>query len=93
MSVVYMGLTRTTFFFLSLANKNEIARLAKLLMERLFKGKDALTEESVDVVVEYSDMNSETVLKSELAKAISISTSKSKSGQANRIFSSLKKRK
>jgi hypothetical protein len=36
-------------------------------------------------------MKSETDLKSELAKAISISTAKPKSGQADKIFSSLKK--
>jgi hypothetical protein len=29
----------------ALANKNELSRLAKSLMERLFKGKCALTEE------------------------------------------------
>jgi hypothetical protein len=43
-------------------------------MEILFKGKCPLTEEmqreeGVDVVVEYSDMKSETDLKSELATA------------------------
>jgi hypothetical protein len=48
-------------------------------------------EEDVNVVVEYSDMKSETDLKSELAKAISTSTAKPKSGQADKIFSSLKK--
>jgi hypothetical protein len=45
----------------ALANNNEIARLAKSLIERLYKGKRALTEEmqreeNVNVVVEYSDM-------------------------------------
>jgi hypothetical protein len=52
-------------------------------MEKLFKGKCALTEEmkgedDVNVAVEYSDMNSETDLKSELAKAISMSTAEPK---------------
>jgi hypothetical protein len=79
----------------ALAKKNEIARLAKSLLERLFKGNCALTEEmkgeGVDVFVEYSDIKSETDLKSELAKAISISTTKPKSGQASSIFSLLKK--
>jgi hypothetical protein len=78
-----------------LANKNEIARLAKSLMKGLCKGKCALTEEmqrEEDVkVVEYSDTKSETDLKYELAKAISISTAKPKSGQAHKIFSSIKK--
>jgi hypothetical protein len=37
-------------------------------------------------------MKSETDLKSELAKAISISAAKPESGQADKIFSSLKKR-
>jgi hypothetical protein len=77
------------------ADKNEIARLAKSLMERLFKGKCALTKEmqrgDVNVAVEYSDMKSETDLKSELAKAMSISSAKPKSGQADRMFSSLKR--
>jgi hypothetical protein len=64
-----------------LANKNEIAQLAKSLLERLFAGKCALTEETqrdVNVVVEYSDMKPETDLKSELAKAVSISINKTK---------------
>jgi flagellar motor switch protein FliG len=52
-------------------------------MERFFKGKCALAE--------YADMKSETHIKSELPKAISISTAKLKSGQAEEIFSSLKK--
>jgi hypothetical protein len=54
--------------FFALANKNEIARLAKSLMNRLFKGKCTLTEEMQsddDVnVVEKSNMKSETDLKS-----------------------------
>jgi hypothetical protein len=75
-----------------LANKNEIARLIQLLLERLFKGKCALTEEmqreeDVNVFVKSSDMKSETDLKSELEKAISIRTAKPKSGQADKIFS------
>jgi hypothetical protein len=44
-----------------------------------------------DVVVEYSDMKSETALKSELAKAIYISTTKSKSRHVGKIFLSFKK--
>jgi hypothetical protein len=49
---------------------NERARLAKLLMERVFKGKCALIEgiqreEDVNIAVEYEDMNSDTNLKSE----------------------------
>jgi tetrahydrodipicolinate N-succinyltransferase len=84
-------------YFLALANKNEIARLAKLLIERLFKEKCALTEEmqgeDVNVVAEYSDMKSQTDLESVLAKAVLISTAKQKkkSGQADKIFSLLKK--
>jgi hypothetical protein len=76
--------------FFALANKNEIAGLAKSLMERLFKGKCALKEEMQregDVnVVEYSDMKSEIDLKYE-----SISMAKPKSRQAETIFSSFKK--
>jgi hypothetical protein len=53
----------------------------------LFKRKQ---REDVNVVVEYFDMKSETDLKSESAKAISISTAKPKSGQADKIFSTLK---
>jgi hypothetical protein len=48
-------------------------------------------KEDVNVVVDYSDMKLETDLKSELAKAISISKAKPKSGQADTIFSLLKK--
>jgi hypothetical protein len=48
-------------------------------------------EEDVNVAVKYSDMKSETDLESELAKAVSITTAKPKSGQAGKIFSSLKK--
>jgi hypothetical protein len=64
-------------------------------MEGLFKKRKwALTEEmqrkDVNVVVDYSNMKSETDLKSELAKAISISRAKPKSGQADTIFSLLK---
>jgi hypothetical protein len=40
---------------------------------------------------EYADLQSETGRKSELAKAISISTAKPKSREADKIFSSLKK--
>jgi hypothetical protein len=43
-------------------------------------------------VVKYSDMKSETDLKTELTKAISISTAKPKSGQADKIFSPLKRK-
>jgi hypothetical protein len=54
--------------FSALASKNEIVRLAKSLIERLFKGKCALTEEmqgteDANVAVECSDMQSETDLK------------------------------
>jgi hypothetical protein len=45
----------------------------------------------VNVAVEYSNMKSETDKKSELGKAISISRAKPKSGQADTIFSLLKK--
>jgi hypothetical protein len=43
-------------------------------------------EEDVNVVVECSDMKSETDLKSESAKAMSISTGTPKSGQADKNF-------
>jgi hypothetical protein len=54
-----------TFFF-ALANKNETARSAKSLMNRLFTEKCALTEEMQrdDDAVENSNMKSETGLKS-----------------------------
>lgn len=41
-------------------------------------------------VVEYTDMKSDTDLKSEFAKVIPISTVKPKSGQADKMFSLLK---
>jgi hypothetical protein len=73
----------------------QLAVEVKSLMERLFKGKCALTEEmqrEEDVnVAEYSYMKTETDLKSELTKATSISMAKPKSGEADKIFSSLKK--
>jgi hypothetical protein len=47
--------------------------------------------EDAAVVLEHSDMKSDTHPKSELENAISISTAKPKSGQADTIFSSLKK--
>jgi hypothetical protein len=47
-------------------------------------------EEDVNIAVEYSDMKSETHLKFELTKAISISREKPKSGQSDKIFSTLK---
>jgi hypothetical protein len=77
-----------------LAKKNEIARLPKIINGKIFfKGKLAFTGETQrqgDVnVVEFSHTKSETDLKSELAKAISISTSSPKRGQADEIFSYL----
>lgn len=45
-----------------------------------------------DVIMEYSNRNSETDLKSILTKAILVPITKSKSGQANKIFSSLKRK-
>jgi hypothetical protein len=72
----------------ALADKPEIARLAKSLMERLLKGKFALAGETQgegDVnVVECSHMRSQTDLKSELAEA------SQKSGKTDNIFSSLR---
>jgi hypothetical protein len=43
-------------------------------------------EENVNVVVEYSDIKSETDLKSELAKAISISKANQSKGKQTRYF-------
>jgi hypothetical protein len=76
-----------------LANKTEIARLAKLLMERIFKGKCVLTEgmqreEDVNVV-EYCDMKSETNLKSELKNNIDFN-GKTKIRKSTQKISSLK---
>jgi hypothetical protein len=49
-----------------LANKNEIALLAKSLMENLFEGKCSLTEElqreDVNVFVEYYDIKLEKLI-------------------------------
>jgi hypothetical protein len=50
-----------------------------------------MKREDVNFVVEYSDMKSESGLKPELAKAISVSNAKLKPGQADQIFSSLKR--
>jgi hypothetical protein len=74
----------------------KLARLAELLMESFFEGKCTLIEElqreeDVNVVVEYSDMKSKIDLKPELAEAIWISKAKPKPGQADKIFSSLRK--
>jgi hypothetical protein len=47
----------------------------------------------VNVAVDYSNMKSETDLKSELGQNISISMAKSKSGKEDTIFSLLKKKR
>ena len=64
-------------------------------MERLFKGtfitEEVQKEEKLDVLTECSNIKSESDLKSELAKAISISISKPSSMQADKIFASLRK--
>ncbi|KAF6321781.1 S1 RNA binding domain 1 [Rhinolophus ferrumequinum] len=80
--------------FFALSSKNEIARLAKSLMGRLFKGTftaEVPREEIKDVHTESSDIKSESDLKCELTKAISISTSKSSPMHADKIFASLRK--
>lgn len=48
-------------------------------------------EEDGKVAVEYTDMKSEMDLKSELAKVVSVSMAKPKSGQTDKICSSLNK--
>lgn len=80
--------------FFALSNKNEIARLAKSLMERLFKGTFTAKvprEEIKDVLTESSDIKSESDLKCELTKAISILTSKPSPMHVDKIFASLTK--
>ena len=64
-------------------------------MERHFKGtfiiEEVQKEEKLDVLTECSNIKSESDLKSELVKAISISISKPSSMQADKIFASLRK--
>lgn len=55
----------------ALANKNEIARLEKSLMESFFKGKCALRKKYLrNNLMEYADMRLPIDLKSEIANAI-----------------------
>ncbi|XP_074174497.1 uncharacterized protein LOC109443974 isoform X2 [Rhinolophus sinicus] len=81
--------------FFALSSKNEIARLAKSLMERLFKGtftaEEVPREEIKEVLTVSSDIKAESDLKCELTKAISILTSKPSPMHGDKTFASLRK--